>query len=134
MHRLAAAAAVVAPVRSAAALVLDQTVKLLAATLDVTEHDNPVRRPGRHRHHVHLGSLDRDNHPLMEVAVGRSSGLGSLSWTMGEEGTGSGLDLAGLGESPSVVRVRRRCRCFVVGACRLGYSEEVEDSCFVKGC
>ena len=124
----------VVPVRSAAAPVLDQTVKLLADTLHVKDRDNPVRRPGRHRHHVHLGSLDRDNHPLMEVAVGRGSGLGSLSWTMGEEGTGSEPDLAGLGESPLEVRVRRHCRCSVVGVCRLGYSEEVEDSCFVKGC
>lgn len=43
------------------------------------------------------------------------------------------LDPAGLGESPLVVRVDRRCRCFV-GVCRLGYSEEVEDSCFARGC
>lgn len=43
------------------------------------------------------------------------------------------LDLAGLGGSPLVVRVRRRCRRFVVGGCRLGCSEEVEGSCFVQG-
>lgn len=44
------------------------------------------------------------------------------------------LDLAGLGESPLVGRVRRGCRRFVVAARRLVYSPEVEDSCFVKGC
>ena len=40
-------------------------------------------------------------------------------------------DLAGLGESPWVVRVGRHCRCFVVGVGRLVCFEEVEDSCFV---
>ena len=44
------------------------------------------------------------------------------------------LELAGLGESPLVVRVRRGCRRFVVAACRLVYLPEVEDSCFVKAC
>ena len=44
------------------------------------------------------------------------------------------LDLAGLGESSLVVRVDRRCSYFVVGMYRLGCSEEVEDSCFVKEC
>lgn len=29
------------------------------------------------------------------------------------------------------MRVRRGCKCFVVGMDRLGCSEEVEDSCFV---
>ncbi len=44
------------------------------------------------------------------------------------------LDLAGLGESPLVVRVRKRYRYFVVGVCRLGYSGGVEDSYFVMVC
>ncbi len=44
------------------------------------------------------------------------------------------LDLAGLGESPLVVRVRKRCRHLVVGVYRLGYSGGVEDSCSVMVC
>lgn len=44
------------------------------------------------------------------------------------------LDLAGLGESPLVVRVHRCYKCFAVGVCRLGCFEEAGDSCFVKGC
>ena len=32
------------------------------------------------------------------------------------------------------MRARSHCRHFVVGVYRLGYSEGVEDSCFVKGC
>ncbi len=44
------------------------------------------------------------------------------------------LDLAGLGESPLVVRVRKRCRHLAVGVYRLGYSGGVEDSCAVMAC
>lgn len=48
-----------------------------------------------------------------------------------EEGTGSVLDLAGLGESPLVGRVGRRCGRLAVERCRLGCFEGVEDSGFV---
>lgn len=48
--------------------------------------------------------------------------------TMDEEGTGLVLGLAGLGESPSVARGRRRCGRLVVGVCRLGCFEEAADS------
>ena len=65
--------------------------------------------------------------------MGKNSVLGSPSQTMGEEGTDLALDLVGSGESPLVVRARRRCKCFVVGVYKLGYFEGVEDSCFVKG-
>lgn len=51
----------------------------------------------------------------------------------GEEGTGLVLDPAGLGESPSVARVRRRCGRLIVGVCRPGCSGEAEDSCVESG-
>lgn len=131
-------AAVTALVQSAAAaLVLDRTVYFPVGSLRAKDHDSPVRRLGGPRRHVHLGSpvLDRGSHLLKEVVAGRGSDRGSLSRrTKGEEGTGLVLDLAGWGESPSVVRVRRRCERFVVGVCRLGCSEEVGGSCFVSGC
>ena len=66
--------------------------------------------------------------------MGRSFGLGSRSQTMGEERTDLALDLVGLGESSLVVRAHRHCRYFVAGVYKLGYSEGVEDSWFVKGC
>ena len=74
---------------AAAVIVLDQTVYHPVNTLHAKDHDSPVHRLGCHRHHVHLGSpaLDRDSHPLRDAAAGRSSGLGSLSQTTGEEGT-----------------------------------------------
>ena len=66
--------------------------------------------------------------------VGRGSDLCSLSRRTGEEGTGWVLGLAGLDGSPWVVRVGKRCRCFVGGACRLGCFVGVADSCFVWRC
>ena len=44
------------------------------------------------------------------------------------------LGLADLGESPLVVRVRKRYRRFVVAGYRLGCFGVVVDSCFVQGC
>lgn len=127
----------IAPAPSAACPVPDRTAYRLVDSLRAKDHDSPVRKPVHRRRRVRLGSLVlcRDNRLLREAAAGRDSGLGSLSQKMGVEGTGLVLDLAGLGGSPSVVRVHRRCRCFVVGGvCRLGCSEGVGDSCFVKGC
>ena len=134
VRRPAAAVVVLAP--SAASLVLGQTVRHHVHTLHATDHDSPVHRPDHHRHHVHLSSsvLDLNSHPLREVVVGRSFDLGSLSQTMDEEGIDLALNLVGLGESSLVVRACSHCRYFVVGVYRLGYSEGVEDSCFVKGC
>ena len=65
--------------------------------------------------------------------MGKGFGLGSLNQTTGEEGTDQALDLVGLGESSLVVQARSHCRYSVVGVYRLGYSEAVEDSCFVMG-
>ena len=68
--------------------------------------------------------------------MGRNFDLDSLSQMTGEGGTDQVLDLAGLGESPWVVRVRKRCRRFAVAGYRLEYFEVVAaaDSCFVNGC
>ena len=128
VRRPAAAAA-------AAVIVLGQTVQHHVNTLPATDHDSPVHRPDHHRHHVHPGSsvLDLNSCPLREVVVGKGFGLGSLNQTTGEEGTDQALDLVGLGESSLVVRARSHCRYSVVGVYRLGYSEAVEDSCFVMG-
>ena len=130
------AAAVIVLALSAASLVLDQTAYHPVGTLHAKDHDSPVHRLGCHRHHVHLDSpvLDRDSHPWKDAAAGRGSGPGSLSQTTGEQGTEWVLDLVGLGESPLVARGRRRCRYSVVEEYKLGCSEGVEDSCFVKGC
>ena len=83
-------AVVVVLAQLVASLVLDQIVWIPVDILHGKDHDNSVHRLGRpHRRHVYLDSsvLDLSNHPLREVAVGRGSGPGSPTQTMGEEDT-----------------------------------------------
>lgn len=100
----------IALVRSAASLVPGRIAYHPVDTLHAKDHGSRVHRPGRHRRRAHLGNpvLDRDSHPLREVVVGRGSVLGILSQMMGEEGTDRWLDFVGLGETPLVVRARKR--------------------------
>lgn len=126
----------IALARSAASLVPGQTACHPADTLHAKDHGSHVHRPGCRRRRAHLGSpvLGRDSHPLREAEVGRRSVLSTPSQMTGEEGTDQVLDFVGLDETPLVVRARKRCRRFAVGAYMLGCSEGVGGNCFVKGC